>query len=68
MITSIITEENELIRHGLKNAREETEASEVIGDYASAAEMLPYLKSLQPDVVILAESEASPRDAWLATT
>ena len=53
MITSIITEENELIRHGLKNALEETRASEVIGDYASVGEMLPHLKSLKPNVVIV---------------
>ena len=53
MLTSNVTEENEIIRHGLKNALEETKASEVIGDYASIGEMLPHLKSLKPDVVIL---------------
>ncbi|MCY3544967.1 MAG: response regulator transcription factor [Chloroflexi bacterium] len=53
MISSIITEDNEIIRHGLKNALEETKVTKVIGDYASLGEMLPHLKSLKPDVVIL---------------
>ena len=53
MITSIVTEENELIRHGLKDALEETNAAEVIGDYSYADDMMPELSRLQPDVVIL---------------
>ncbi len=32
MISSIITEENEIVRHGLKNALEETKITKVIGD------------------------------------
>ena len=53
MTTSIITEENELIRHGLKNALEESKAADVIGDYAHAGEMMSDLGRLKPDVVIL---------------
>ena len=52
----IITEKNDVIRTGLKAAIEETDIAEVIGDYASVGEMLPYLKSLTPDVVILGGS------------
>ena len=54
--TVIITEKNDVIRTGLKAAIEETDIAEVIGDYASVGEMLPYLKSLTPDVVILSGS------------
>ncbi|MXY46835.1 MAG: response regulator transcription factor [Chloroflexi bacterium] len=34
----------------------ETNVAEVIGDYASVADMLPHLSRLKPDVVILGES------------
>ena len=53
MTTSIITEENEFIRYGLKNAIHESEAADVIGDYAHAGEMMSDLGRLKPDVVIL---------------
>ena len=38
-IISIIAEENELIRRGLKNALAETDAAKVIDDCASVEEM-----------------------------
>lgn len=56
MLNAIITEEDQIIRIGLKRALKETKAAEVIGDYASVAEMLPHLSRLKPDVVILGGS------------
>ena len=53
MITSIITEENELIRSALKSALQESGAADVIGDYARADEMALDLSRLKPDVVIV---------------
>ncbi len=55
-MNTIITEENQIIRFGLKRALEETGAAEVIGGYATIEDMLPHLSRLKPDVVILGGS------------
>ena len=56
LLSAIITEENQIIRIGLKRALEETGVAEVIVEYATVAEMLPHLGILKPDVVILGGS------------
>ena len=53
MITLIISERNELMRLGLKAACEASTCIEVVGDYATADDMLPELNGLKPDVVVL---------------
>ena len=53
LLNLIIAEENEIIRFGMKNALEETEGVDVIGEYASVDDMMSALSRLKPDVVIL---------------
>ncbi len=53
LITSIIVEEDELVRLGMKTAIGTNEDIEVIGDYGDTAQMMSELNRLQPDVIIL---------------
>ena len=57
MIEIVITEENELIRLGLKAALHGTEGMEVLGDYANTCEMFPFLATLTPDVALVSSAE-----------